>query len=57
MRWAFPDQQFAMNLNPGRMNPSSLATLFAWPVSMAAMDTDAFMRCLKTRAGKSVMAA
>jgi hypothetical protein len=57
VRWAFPDQRFAMNLSPGRTNPSSPATSFAWPVSMVGMDTGVFMRCLKTRAGKSAMVA
>jgi hypothetical protein len=52
VRWASPDQRFAMNLSPGRTNPSSLATLFAWLANMAAMDTGVFMHCSKTRAGK-----
>jgi hypothetical protein len=52
VRWASPDQRFAMNLNPGRMNPPSLAILFAWPDSTVAMDTGVFMRCWKIRAGK-----
>jgi len=56
VRWASPDQQFVMNLSPGRTNPSSLAILFAWPASMVAMDTGVFMRYSKIRAGKSVMA-
>jgi len=52
VRWAFPDQRFVMNLSRGRTSPSSLAILFAWPASMAAMDTGVFMRCSKIRAGK-----
>ena len=57
VRWASPDQRFAMNLSPGWTNPSSLAILFAWPASMAAMDTGEYMRYSKIRAGKSVMVA
>jgi len=52
VRWASPDQRFAMNLNRGQTNLSSPATLFAWPVSTVGMDTGVFMRCSKTRAGK-----
>ena len=52
VRWASPDQRFAMSPSPGRTNPPSLAILFAWPASMVAMDTGVFMRCSKIRAGK-----